>query len=81
MQERRQATRTRVLKAAQLISGQPCTVVNCTVHDLSTGGVCLEAPNLDRLPESFELSFDSFRTARRCRVRWRTQNKIGISFI
>ena len=80
MEERRQAPRTRVQKAAQLIVGQPCTVIACTVHDLSTGGACLQISDPRQLPETFELSFDSFRSARRCHVRWRAQDRIGVAF-
>jgi len=80
MQERRQAPRTRVLKAAQLIFDPHCSVIDCIVCDLSIGGACLQMPNPAGLPEAFELSFDSFRSARRCRVRWRTENNIGVSF-
>ena len=80
MQERRRAPRTRVRKAAQLIFGQPCSLIGCTVRDLSIGGACLQMPSPVGLPEMFELSFDCFRSARQCRVRWRTEDRIGISF-
>jgi len=80
MQERRRAARTRVVKAAQLIFGQHSSVIDCTVRNLSGGGACLQIPSPAELPEAFELSFDSFRSARQCRVRWRTEDSIGVSF-
>lgn len=80
MQERRSSPRTRVLKAAQLIDDQHCLVVDCTVHDLSIGGACLQVPNPVGLPETFDLSFDSFRSVRRCRAVWRTESRVGVSF-
>ena len=80
MQERRQAPRTRVRKSAQFIFEPDHSVLNCVVCDLSSAGAFLQIPTLPELPEHVELSFDSFRSARRCRVQWRTENNIGVSF-
>ena len=80
MLDRRSAQRTAVRKAAQLLHSHPCAVVACTVHDLSTGGACLQTPIPIELPAVFELSFDSFRSARWCTVRWRRDGRLGVSF-
>jgi hypothetical protein len=80
MRERRKTPRTRVRKGAQLLYDHPCAVIACTVHDVSTGGACLQTPIHLEVPEVFELSFDSFRSARWCEVRWRDENRLGVSF-
>jgi PilZ domain len=80
MQERRQAARTRVLKAAQLFLGQSCTVIDCIVDDISMGGARLRIPSQPPLPKTFELSFDCFRSDRRCFVQWETEPYTGIAF-
>jgi PilZ domain-containing protein len=77
--EEREKTRTRVCKPAKLLADRG-SVVDCTVHDLTGSGACLQVANSDVLPETFELSFDSFRSVRRCCVRWRTDHEIGVSF-
>jgi hypothetical protein len=80
MHEQRQAPRTRVLKAAKLLFDEPCSIVDCTVRNVSITGACLEFSTPVSLPDIFELSFDSFRSARRCQLRWRSDNKMGVSF-
>jgi hypothetical protein len=80
MQERRQPPRTRVLKAAKVIFNEHRSVIDCTVRNLSNSGACLQVSSPVGFPESFDLSFDSFRSVRRCQVRWRAENKIGVSF-
>jgi PilZ domain len=80
LQERRRAPRTRVRKAAQLAFNHPCSVIACTVHDVSISGACLQVPCSIELPDAFELSFDSFRSARGCQVVWRAENRLGVSF-
>jgi hypothetical protein len=79
MQERRRVGRTRVLKTARLICNEHA-IIDCTVHDLTTRGAWLQVPDPQKLPETFDLSFDSFRSVRRCHVRWRADGKVGVSF-
>jgi len=80
MKERRRVGRTRVQKMARLIFNERA-IVDCTVHDLTARGAWLQVSDPRQLPETFELSFDSFRSVRRCHVRWRTADKVGVSFL
>ena len=80
MQERRRSVRTHVFKAAQLIAPDRRKMIGCTVRDLSAGGACLEVANAQRMPPSLELSFDWFRSFRRCEVRWRAASRVGVAF-
>jgi hypothetical protein len=36
--------------------------------------------DINILPPDFELTFDSFRTIRRCRVIWRQGDVVGVAF-
>ena len=65
MPDQRQAVRTRVLMPAKLFYDQRWPAIQCIVHNLSIGGACLEVSSPVKCPETFELSFDSFRSARR----------------
>jgi diguanylate cyclase (GGDEF)-like protein len=55
-------------------------VIDCSVRDLSDAGACLVAENTVGVPACFELLFERERTGRPCRVTWRSDNRIGISF-
>ena len=80
MQEKRRTQRTRIMKEAQLVFDQGNSVVHCTVRDVSANGACLQLASTIVLPEVFELSFDSFHSARWCHLKWRAESRIGISF-
>ena len=52
MQERRQAPRTRVLKAAKVIFNEHRSVIDCTVRNLSNSGACLQVSSPVGFPRS-----------------------------
>ena len=66
-------------KGAKLILAGP-EITNCIVRDLSNHGACLRVINPADLPQEFDLSFDTGRTVRKCRVAWRRASEVGISF-
>jgi hypothetical protein len=78
MQERRRILRTRVFKAAKLF-GHACTT-DCVVWDISALGARLVLVSTAAVPGTFDLSFDSARTLRPCRVVWRSPMEIGVQF-
>jgi hypothetical protein len=43
-------------------------------------GAQIRLSGLNVLPPNFELSFDNFRTVRKCRLIWRRHDLIGIAF-
>jgi PilZ domain len=79
-QDRRISRRTRVLRNAKIILSDRDTLVHCTLLDLSRSGACLSVSSTYKLFETFELTFDNGRTRRKCRVRWRTATKLGVTF-
>jgi hypothetical protein len=80
MHERRRSERTPVFKAAQLLASDRRKVIGCTVRDLSAGGACIDIESAEEMPQFLDLSFDWFRSFRRCEVRWRSANRLGVAF-
>ena len=80
MPERRQLYRHLVNKSAQIMFGGQAPLIDCTVCDLTNAGACLLFATTMRLPEFFELSFDSFRSARICRVAWKNAERLSVCF-
>jgi hypothetical protein len=78
--ERRDVTRTRVLRGAKIIPPHRGSMIHCTVQNITSSGACLKLANTYGLPETFELTFEQGRTRRACRVVWRTADQIGVAF-
>ena len=78
--ERRTRKRTRVLRSAKIIVPRRSPVIHCTVQNITGGGARLKLANTSGLPETFDLTFEHGRTRRPCRVVWRTDNELGVSF-
>jgi hypothetical protein len=80
MEERRAFRRTTVLRNAKIILGHRLPMVSCTLKNLTSHGACLSVASTYKLPDEFELTFEHGRDRRRCYVKWRTQDKLGVSF-
>ncbi len=84
MQERRSVGRTRVRRNAELVVSHGTAIsarkVQCTLQDLTSRGACLSLASTCRLPDTFELTFDGGRSRRPCWVRWRSGERLGVSF-
>jgi len=80
MQDRRQVQRTRVLKNANIILNNSSSLCTCTVVNLTNVGSCIKMASSVGLPNSFALSFDRALSSRECRVIWRAENKLELSF-
>jgi len=80
MDERRIIQRTRVLRSAKILV--PCTspVVHCTVQNITSAGASLKMANTYGVPQTFDLTFEHGRTRRFCRVVWRTNDELGVTF-
>jgi hypothetical protein len=79
VQENRTNFRKRVLKTAQIVLSDKAPKLDCTVRNLSDTGACLQVSTTYGLPASFDVVLDGVRHS--CRAVWRTDTKIGISFI
>jgi len=81
MTERRDVARTRVRHDAEIvITRRGATKMQCTLHDLTSTGACLTLAGASEVPDTFELTFDRGRSHRPCRVKWRTGDRLGVSF-
>src|SRR5205807_9259436 len=66
--ERRSVGRTKIMKGALLSYRKKAGVQSCTVRDITNLGAGIRGQNLQLMPLEFELSFDGFRTVRKCRL-------------
>jgi hypothetical protein len=80
MRERRSIGRTKITKGALLFFSGQTGVRSCGVLDITNSGARLRTQGLALLPLNFDLSFDSFRTIRKCRLVWRESDFLGVAF-
>ena len=78
--ERRSIGRTKLAKSALLFFIGQTSVRSCGVTDITNVGAGIRTQDLPVLPLSFELSFDNFRTARKCRLIWWDGDFVGVAF-
>jgi hypothetical protein len=78
LEERRKKTRMRALKSARIVFNNRCSVLDCTVRNLSEIGCCLRFGDLIGVPDSFDLEIGA--TKHRCQVIWRKDNRVGVQF-
>jgi hypothetical protein len=52
----------------------------CCVRDVTNHGAGLKLNGVNIVPLDFDISFDNFRTMRRCRLIWRDGDFVGAAF-
>ena len=77
-QEQRRALRRRVLKIGSIVVGGGA--IDCTVRNLSRAGAALEVASPIGIPDTFTLIVPSEGIREDCKVVWRKEKRIGISF-
>lgn len=81
MVDRRKLTRTQVRVAARIIFDDR-SVLDCTVHDLTTLGAGVESSHdLTHCSGNLDLTFDGARSLRHCRLVWQKLNRMGVQFV
>ena len=81
MIERRDEFRLFGSGSAKIVGTHGDGAINCTVHDISGSGACLEVDVMAPLPESFRLvPDDDNASGYACRVVWRQDSRVGIKF-
>jgi hypothetical protein len=78
MDEHRTARRQRVLKGG--IMAFNGGGISCVVRNLSATGAALEVTSPLGIPDTFKLMVEKDQTAHQCRVVWRTERRIGVTF-
>lgn len=81
MTDRRSHPRRRTFKGGKLTFNKGLSVLDCIIRDLSDDGASLELESTIGVPETFELLIAPDRVRRRCKVMWRSQRYVGVSFI
>jgi hypothetical protein len=77
---RRAVGRTTINRDVLMYSLGQVGVHTCCVRDVTNHGAGLGLNGLNILPSEFDISFDTFRTMRRCRLIWRDGDFVGASF-
>ena len=78
MSEKRSAYRRRLLKTGCIITGDKAPTIQCTVRNAADTGAALQVSTSFGIPGNFDVIIEGAR--RRCRVLWRTDTMIGVSF-
>jgi hypothetical protein len=78
--DRRSVGRTAISKGVLLFFSAQRGVFSCEVCDVTNIGAKIKLNGLRLLPPNFELSYDNFRTIRKCRLIWRLGDFVGIAF-
>ena len=79
MNENRISPRRRVLKSGQIALSEKAPKLECTIRNISDTGACLQVSTTFGMPASFGLFADGVR--HNCRVVWRTDTRLGVTFI
>jgi hypothetical protein len=79
-EEHRRDRRMRTLKGGRIVFNAGFGVFDCVVRNISEGGAMLQLSGPLGIPSHFELVMEPGIPRRKCTVRWRTDNAIGVSF-
>jgi hypothetical protein len=78
--ERRAVGRTLINRAVLLHFAGCDGVHGCCVRDVTNLGAGIRLSGLNIVPSEFGVSFDNFRTMRRCQLIWRNGDFVGVTF-
>jgi hypothetical protein len=81
MDEQRNRTRTQMLKNAKIVCEHDINGSDCVVTNITNNGARLQLARVSRLPATFSLTFDNFRSERICEVIWRSADAVGVRFV
>ena len=80
LSERRSKKRTTINHGALLFFAGHASVYSCCVRNVTNDGAGIRLAGLNIVPSEFDISFDNFRTMRRCRLIWRDGDFVGAVF-
>ena len=78
--ERRAVARTTINRDVLMFFSGQDRAYPCCVRDVTNLGAGIRLNGLNMVPAEFGISFDSFRTMRRCRLVWRHRDVVGAAF-
>jgi diguanylate cyclase (GGDEF)-like protein len=79
--ERRSEPRHRVLRRARMVVPAMNSSIDCTVRNVSVGGVGLRIDAAFAVPPEFDLVIDADKTRRRVRVCWQIGTNLGAEYL
>jgi hypothetical protein len=79
MIEKRATPRHRVFKGGTITFEN--SGIACTVRNMSEGGAAIDLEGPVILPQSFTLSIARDNFARDCRAVWRSDKRVGLTFV
>jgi hypothetical protein len=78
--ERKGQPRRRTLKAGKIVFDHRSCVIDCMVRNVSATGACLEFPSTVGVPDRFDLVIATETFPRPCRVAWKDNTRVGVTF-
>jgi hypothetical protein len=78
--ERRSKGRTVINRDALMFFRGNETIHSCCIRNATSDGAGLRLSGLGIVPLEFDISFDRFRTMRKCRMIWRDGDFLGVAF-
>jgi hypothetical protein len=78
--ERRAVGRTTINRDVSMFFMGQDRIHPCCARDVTNHGVGMRLNGVTILPSEFGISFDNFRTMRRCRLIWRDGDFVGVKF-
>jgi hypothetical protein len=78
--ERRAVGRTTIKRDVVIFFAGQESVRACCVRDVTNHGAGVLLNGLNIVPSELGISFDNFRTTRRCRLIWRDGDFVGVAF-
>lgn len=80
MKKMRKQPRVLTLKTANIKFETMESTIPCAILNISDAGVCILVSDPAEIPETFDLTTDPSGSNYTCRVAWRSENRIGVSF-
>jgi hypothetical protein len=80
--ESRKHRRVDLSYGARVLGPQADLICDCAIVDVSQGGARIAVLAVEMVPDEFLLTFSaSSDVSRRCRVAWRRDEEIGVTFV
>jgi len=78
--ERKTGQRRRTLKPGKIVFDRRSCVIDCMVRNVSAAGACLVLPSTVGVPDRFDLVIAAESYPRPCRVAWKDDTRVGVTF-
>jgi hypothetical protein len=80
MAEHKRYPRLRTFKAGKIVFDRNCCIIDCMVRNVSAAGACLHVPSTVGIPDRFDLVIAPEKYPRPCRVAWKDEKRVGVTF-